>query len=662
MAWIGWFMCFGIIVLVPIDIVCTNYRECIQANPTDSSLCENEPLSYVNEAVVYYFYKTFYFGTLFLTWLVYPFLGSFVLTGDFKLTERIQRAIRENVYLYLIFAVIGLIILIWLLAVKQLDWNSMVGYAMAAANTWGLFLVIVLMGYGLVETPRTIWNHSNRVLVLRHLQFKVSSLVDTKRKTSDELFATLKQVKKVQDKTKKYDPYEKHVEAILEQCPPEYSSIIHGEGTGEITYSALVSLNQRLKAAVTNHRRSEFLYEQCINEAFEIEDIMNSYGNVDKIIPWSYKEPRTGRFASQLNYLEWTWYNYLEVPMMWILAIWFVIMSVVIIWSEISVSITSTDVSILSNIVKHSDVNNIGIQFILFFPLGYEALTTYSTLFKIRIFNYYRLIPHQHSDSNSIIFSAAYLCRLAAPLCYNFTTFIHYKTTFTAVMGNMDYTPFLGKYFYVYFPMIIIIVCLATLFNVFSRIMNCLNMQRFKFDSEFSHENIDEGKVLIESERRKRNNSRKVAEIEQQTKNSWVQTSGKNRYSLLRNQMDDEEDYDMERGNALNNSVDIYNSGGYNGNGNASPPLNNNLRTTGGGGGGGKSLFSSFTSPNTNTTGSSPSTSSTSSVLSPSPNTNNDRLKTSFNSGFPSMDRIFGNDKGKGKDNNNNNNKFPSRK
>lgn len=28
---------------------------------------------------------------------------------------------------------------------------------MAAANSWGLFLVIVFMGYGLVSVPRTLW-------------------------------------------------------------------------------------------------------------------------------------------------------------------------------------------------------------------------------------------------------------------------------------------------------------------------------------------------------------------------------------------------------------------------------------------------------------------------------------------------------------------------
>jgi hypothetical protein len=32
---------------------------------------------------------------------------------------------------------------------------------MAAANSWGLFLVIVFMGYGLVSVPRSLWYSGN---------------------------------------------------------------------------------------------------------------------------------------------------------------------------------------------------------------------------------------------------------------------------------------------------------------------------------------------------------------------------------------------------------------------------------------------------------------------------------------------------------------------
>lgn len=83
------------------------------------------------------------------------------------------------------------------------------------------------------------------------------------------------------------------------------------------------------------------------------------------------------------------------------------------------------------------------------------ALCAYTTLFKLKLFNFYRLVPHQMSDAGSIMFSAkyvvylylfsiivfflfiffiSYLCRLAAPLAYNFLSIVHQEDlNFTSV-------------------------------------------------------------------------------------------------------------------------------------------------------------------------------------------------------------------------------------
>lgn len=49
----------------------------------------------------------------------------------------------------------------------------------------------------------------------------------------------------------------------------------------------------------------------------------------------------------------------------------------------------------------------------------YMCLCAYSTMFKVRFFDY-RLVPEHHTDEGSILFVGAYLCRLTFPLCYNF--------------------------------------------------------------------------------------------------------------------------------------------------------------------------------------------------------------------------------------------------
>jgi LMBR1-like membrane protein len=54
--------------------------------------------------------------------------------------------------------------------------EQMMGVAIALANAWGLFVLITMMGYGLVQIPRKIWWASNREMQLKRYQFNVVSL------------------------------------------------------------------------------------------------------------------------------------------------------------------------------------------------------------------------------------------------------------------------------------------------------------------------------------------------------------------------------------------------------------------------------------------------------------------------------------------------------
>lgn len=54
-----------------------------------------------------------------------------------------------------------------------------------ASNTWGLFLLILLLGYGLVEVPRSVYNSSKKGFVLSKTYFKISKL-STEKTEADE--------------------------------------------------------------------------------------------------------------------------------------------------------------------------------------------------------------------------------------------------------------------------------------------------------------------------------------------------------------------------------------------------------------------------------------------------------------------------------------------
>ena len=50
------------------------------------------------------------------------------------------------------------------------------------------------------------------------------------------------------------------------------------------------------------------------------------------------------------------------------------------------------------------------LQLFVFIPVMYIAVCAYTSLFRLRVFNYYHLVPYKMSNSVSLLFSAAYVC------------------------------------------------------------------------------------------------------------------------------------------------------------------------------------------------------------------------------------------------------------
>lgn len=56
-----------------------------------------------------------------------------------------------------------------------------------AANTWGLFLLVLLLGYGLVEIPRSYWLSSSHSYLLAKIYFKVAKMAAEKSEAEENL-------------------------------------------------------------------------------------------------------------------------------------------------------------------------------------------------------------------------------------------------------------------------------------------------------------------------------------------------------------------------------------------------------------------------------------------------------------------------------------------
>ena len=77
----------------------------------------------------------------------------------------------------------------------------------------------------------------------------------------------------------------------------------------------------------------------------------------------------------------------------------------------------------------------------------------------------------------------------------------HTSSSFSKVMGEANIVPVFGQTFSYIFPILLILLILFNTLNVYSLIARMFNLQKFEFEPDFDHENIEEGRRLLQRAR-----------------------------------------------------------------------------------------------------------------------------------------------------------------
>mmetsp|Transcript_23177 Transcript_23177/g.22652 ORF Transcript_23177/g.22652 Transcript_23177/m.22652 type:complete len:185 (+) Transcript_23177:1274-1828(+) len=90
--------------------------------------------------------------------------------------------------------------------------------------------------------------------------------------------------------------------------------------------------------------------------------------------------------------------------------------------------------------------------------------------------------------------------KLAIPIAYNFLSLTGItNTAFYEVMGPIDNIDFLGQGFNQWvFPSCLLLMVLLTVFNIYGRLLNFFGLKQYQFDTDYTEEKLDEGKLLID--------------------------------------------------------------------------------------------------------------------------------------------------------------------
>ncbi|KAI3381155.1 hypothetical protein SNEBB_009532 [Seison nebaliae] len=499
---ISWIFSLTIIVLLPIDISLTIYENCRHdessngKNGTEVTNCGK--VFNVSENVLRVLWRVLYWGSQMLSWLILPFLQSFARSGEFLLRDKLKRAFISNILYYGTYLLVIIILFIYVCVNYSLNWMQIRTVISLASNTWGLFLLVLLLGSGLIQIPRNVYNKSLLKESLQHAYYdlarfednKIECVADCEQLLSDAIalpinnqykWLILKELRECLS-LRNGGNCKRSENCVEDQN--KYSNDI--DFYSHDKYEEYVRIHTDVRKKTHSLRRWLALYRMKLKECGRLEEILTTTNDQSTLYRFVFVRCRS--------------------LLLKLIALLLTIWSLIVLWNEGTFWINSPVLSLYA-LLGEKDRNYTFLSFIYGMALAHLCICSYSTILSVRIFDYFYFAPKHSTNENSLIFSGLWLCRLTSALCYNFIGMTHlhnvrHETTFARVMGKFNLIPFLSKGFNIYFPSCILIICSLVYFRVERRILYLFGFDVFSISSYADSDDlITQGKLIVKKER-----------------------------------------------------------------------------------------------------------------------------------------------------------------
>jgi len=117
--------------------------------------------------------------------------------------------------------VLGVMFVIYLLAKEGFNWGDLITFMFALSNSFGIFLVIMLLGYGLVSLPKTSHHKTKSEIILKYHYFEANNIEMNKCRCNYELEDLVKIVFIIGDQDKYPSLARLRANDILRICPKD---------------------------------------------------------------------------------------------------------------------------------------------------------------------------------------------------------------------------------------------------------------------------------------------------------------------------------------------------------------------------------------------------------------------------------------------------------
>nr|XP_043619537.1 LMBR1 domain-containing protein 2 homolog A-like isoform X2 [Erigeron canadensis] len=415
------------------------------------------------------------------------------------------------------------------------NWGgSLIGFAMACSNTYGLLTGVFLLGFGLSEIPKGIWvnaDYTTRQKVLSHKVARMAVKLDDAHQDLSNAIVVAQATSKQMSKRDPLRPYMNIIDKMLTQMlteDPSFKPQGGRLGENDMDYDtdekSMATLRRQLRIARGEYYRYKSEYMNFVTEALELEDTIKNY-ELRSSTGWKYvssfRPERPGKLGSCLDTIELVWRCILSKQLKKFSAIMLGCLTAAILLAEATILPNGVDFSLFSILINAIATNEVLVQVVGFIPLIYMCVCTYYSLFKIGMLTFYSFTPSQ-TNSVSLLMICSQVARYAPPISYNFLNLIHLPQNATTIferrMGKIDdAVPFFGDGFNKIYPLIMVVYTILIASNFFDRVMSYFgnwNIFRLRNNEADDLDGFDpSGLMILQKERSSLEKGHKVGEL-----------------------------------------------------------------------------------------------------------------------------------------------------
>lgn len=467
------FIPLSIVVLLPTDWVNHN---------------RDQPLAGldVGETTYLWLWRSAYWVTFALTWLVLPMVLEFYRSGHYHPIARIKDAFRANLKFQLMMLGLGILSAVYFMAEVGLTLGHFKLMVMGLTHIYSLVLTLWLMAHSLVLIPRQLWTTALPVLRLNYLYQRVVPLVDKLDDTRIGFRDDILRVMMLANNFANELEYRDWILLLERRIPDELRTQLEREYRSEephllvpsVDENYMVNLTQKFNRHHDNLVAYQLEYTKLLLDITRLEDLL---GHDPHSVVY--------RFATLNPKRTYYWTVYGRPNLMRVVAVVLAVLSVTILFLEM---VHLTKVSPVNIVVTR--LAGYAQWMMMIFVYCYMLVCALSLLTSVKVFNVYHLVPHD-LDPVLALWYAMYVARTLFPLAYNFLGLLVLRTLvfeqwYGALLGLTGLFLALNEWL----PRLILVPILMLAFNVYHRVKKRVGFMEW-FDDDSDSE-ADENRSL----------------------------------------------------------------------------------------------------------------------------------------------------------------------